>query len=264
MTTTTPLDPAARRILALLVNLIRSVKTADPRTYIGYMEVHHQLGLSMQGLNWGVSLKNQGLEALAHWCLENNVPAITGLIINKDPDKMEPGIGYYQAFGRRNDDVMWWMEQMRESKSFDWNPYVETQENQSRPAAPTLETPLAADVNEVPPRIETTTYRILRDTQLAKIVKALHNYECQVCGETISLRNGERYAEAHHIQPLGAPHNGPDRFENIVCLCPNHHVEFDYGVCEINLSDLRQAPTHQVDPEYVRYHNQRIWNKSDK
>jgi predicted restriction endonuclease len=42
-----------------------------------------------------------------------------------------------------------------------------------------------------------------------------------VCGETIPLADGLRYAEAHHIQPFGAPHNGPDISENVICLCPN-------------------------------------------
>ena len=24
------------------------------------------------------------------------------------------------------------------------------------------------------------------------------------------------------------PHNGPDAIENMLCLCPNHHDQFDY------------------------------------
>ena len=30
-----------------------------------------------------------------------------------------------------------------------------------------------------------------------------------------------------HIQGLGRPHNGPDIIENMLCLCPNHHDQFD-------------------------------------
>lgn len=37
------------------------------------------------------------------------------------------------------------------------------------------------------------------------------------------------YAEAAHIRALGSPHNGPDVIENVLCLCPNHHVLFDNG-----------------------------------
>jgi hypothetical protein len=35
--------------------------------------------------------------------------------------------------------------------------------------------------------------------------------------------------EAAHIRPLGAPHNGPDTWDNTLCLCPNHHVPFDHS-----------------------------------
>jgi len=37
------------------------------------------------------------------------------------------------------------------------------------------------------------------------------------------------YAKAAQIRPLGAPHDGPDVSENILCLCPNHRVLFDHG-----------------------------------
>ncbi|MBT6251913.1 MAG: hypothetical protein HOI84_01280, partial [Flavobacteriaceae bacterium] len=30
-----------------------------------------------------------------------------------------------------------------------------------------------------------------------------------------------------HIKPLGRPHSGPDVKENLLCLCPNHHDQFD-------------------------------------
>jgi putative restriction endonuclease len=31
------------------------------------------------------------------------------------------------------------------------------------------------------------------------------------------------------MRPLGAPHDGPDTSDNILCLCPNHHVFLDHG-----------------------------------
>ena len=116
----------------------------------------------------------------------------------------------------------------------------------------------------VPERVETTTYRILRDTAKALCVKDLHQYECQICGHTIELPDGTRYAEAHHIRPLGAPHNGPDVIGNILCVCPNHHAELDYGVSPITLSALRSSKGHAVDPQYVDYHNQKIYNSKDE
>jgi predicted restriction endonuclease len=121
-------------------------------------------------------------------------------------------------------------------------------------------TPKALDL-EVPSteRVESTIYRILRDTAMALKVKHLHNYKCQICGHTIELPGGGRYAEAHHIKPLGEKHNGPDVIGNILCVCPNHHAELDYGVSTITISALTCFKGHEIDPKYIDYHNQFVY-----
>lgn len=126
-------------------------------------------------------------------------------------------------------------------------------------------TPKAFDIEEVvtPDRVLTQTFRILRDTELSRKIKALHKNTCQVCGETLRLSNGETYAEAHHIQPLGAPHNGPDVAENIVVLCPNHHVLFDYGAVRIAAKELRVVHGHVLGSTYVAYHNEVVVRTMD-
>ncbi len=115
---------------------------------------------------------------------------------------------------------------------------------------------------EPPPadRIAITTIRIVRDTTLARLIKDLHAHECQICGTTIELPDGSRYSEAHHIKPLGTPHNGPDVAENIIVLCPNHHAMCDYGVIHLQLPELRTHPEHEIGIEYVDYHNNLIRN----
>lgn len=102
-------------------------------------------------------------------------------------------------------------------------------------------TPAASDIQEpkVPGRVLTQTYRVLRDTDLARKLKALHKGACQICGQGLRLRNGDIYSEAHHVQPLGNPHNGPDTADNIVVLCPNHHVLLDYGAVRLDAAKLR-------------------------
>jgi len=120
---------------------------------------------------------------------------------------------------------------------------------------PPLPTPEASDREEPPSRIRTTSYRVLRDTEMAREIKRLHAHKCQICGHTIELPNGLCYAEAHHIQPLGSGHNGPDISGNILCVCPNHHAELDYGVAAISLTDLRHVKGHAVDQRHVDYHN---------
>lgn len=121
----------------------------------------------------------------------------------------------------------------------------------------------ACDLVEPPQRIETLTNRIIRDTALAQTLKALHEYRCQICGFSIELPDGSRYAEAHHIKPLGTPHNGLDVEGNIIVLCPNHHAMCDLGAISLNLGSLRLLPDHQIDRLNIDYHNSAIYRGTD-
>lgn len=117
-------------------------------------------------------------------------------------------------------------------------------------------TPVAADIEEPsnPGRVSQEVYRVLRDTVLARSVKQSYDYRCQICSETIELAFGRLYAEAHHLRPLGQPHNGPDVRENIVCVCPKHHVLLDYGAIMLDTNSLGH-----VDPKYIQYHNTKVY-----
>lgn len=84
-----------------------------------------------------------------------------------------------------------------------------------------------------PARVQTTVLRVVRDTALGRRLKMMHGYACQVCGTKLECEGGP-YAEAAHIRPLGRPHDGPDVLENLLCLCPNHHVLFDNGGFAVN------------------------------
>lgn len=114
---------------------------------------------------------------------------------------------------------------------------------------------------ESTPRRDERIQRIVRSTAVAERVKRLHKYRCQVCGEQLGTPGGP-YAEAAHIRPLGRPHNGPDIAENVLCLCPNHHVLFDqFGIAiqdDFELigfpGKLRTHPRHRIDVAHLRYH----------
>lgn len=123
------------------------------------------------------------------------------------------------------------------------------------PRASDIESPLTSD------RVLTETYRILRDTELARKIKAIHKNLCQVCRSGVTLKNGETYAEAHHIRPLGQPHDGPDRAANIIVLCPNHHVMFDYGAIPLEPERLHVVQGHVIGAEFVDYHNKVIFGE---
>ncbi len=121
-----------------------------------------------------------------------------------------------------------------------------------------LDTPKATDINDPPEttRIETTTYRILRDTALSREVKIAQQFKCQLCSKTIQLGDGSFYAEAHHVKPLGSPYNGPDTKDNIICVCPNCHVLLDYKVIK-----LEQSQIPNVSSVYINYHNNEIYGR---
>ncbi len=118
-------------------------------------------------------------------------------------------------------------------------------------------TPQASDIADPKEttRVKTEIYRILRDTALARDLKRLNRNRCQICGTTLTLNNGESYSEAHHIRPLGSPHNGADTADNIIILCPNCHVLCDYGAFVLQLNKLNIIPEHPIGNQNISYHN---------
>ncbi len=124
----------------------------------------------------------------------------------------------------------------------------------------TTASPEAADLEPPPPsRVQVTISRTVRDTALANSVKRIHEFNCQICGNTLVLADGSKYAEGHHLQPLGTPHNGPDVSGNIVCLCPNHHALCDFGAVRLSAAVLLQSAGHVVGAQYINYHNQFVY-----
>ena len=115
--------------------------------------------------------------------------------------------------------------------------------------------------SESPKRATQTVQRVIRDSKLGRQLKKLYDYKCQVCGLQIETDAGF-YAEAAHIKPVGSPHDGPDLIENLLCLCPNHHLMFDKGVFFVNedmtldgiTGSLKSHKSHKISPEFVGYH----------
>lgn len=134
------------------------------------------------------------------------------------------------------------------------------------------DSPTGSGVSEEPatyapaPRAQATVRRIVRDTAQARAVKKSYDYRCQVCGVRLEGRAGP-YAEAAHIRPLGAPHNGPDTRDNLLCLCPNHHVLFDFKgftlADDLTLIGIAGAlilrKGHTLSADHIRYHREHIF-----
>ncbi len=114
---------------------------------------------------------------------------------------------------------------------------------------------LASDLAEapLPARVPTTVSRIIRDTSLSMALKRIYEHQCQVCGVVLELPNG-RYSEAHHLQPLGSPHCGPDCRENLIVVCPTCHVKLDYFGIVLS-RDLLLIQLHHIADAFIDYHN---------
>ena len=99
----------------------------------------------------------------------------------------------------------------------------------SEQAIQTLETTLASNMKLDYQRVErskSTTNRLKRNPKISEKIKEIYGYRCQVCGVFLQAPSGP-IAIGAHLMPLGQPHNGPDVRENLLCLCPNHHDQFD-------------------------------------
>lgn len=128
------------------------------------------------------------------------------------------------------------------------------------PTPPSSADPIASDIDDAayPERRETILQRLIRDTATARALKRRYHNHCQICDLAVPLWEGLTYAEAHHIQPLGHPHNGPDSPSNMLILCPNHHAQCDLGAIRLDIASLRRLPDHVIDTEHIEYHNTKI------
>lgn len=130
---------------------------------------------------------------------------------------------------------------------------------------------LLRDAPESPGRVEQTVLRIVRQTALARAIKEMYEYSCQVCDTSLPTAAGP-YAEAAHIRPLGRPHQGRDDLSNLLCLCPNDHVLLDFGAITVSPETFRitgersregraliVAASHHIDPLNFDYHNEAIF-----
>ncbi|MFJ4518925.1 HNH endonuclease [Streptomyces sp. NPDC088770] len=110
----------------------------------------------------------------------------------------------------------------------------------------------------------------VRDGVIVKTVKQWYSNRCQMCGTVLRVPGPiGAYSEGAHIQALGHPHNGPDRVENLLCLCPNCHIQFDSGALYLTddldvidafthrpLHQLALDSRHDINITHVRHHRE--------
>ena len=137
--------------------------------------------------------------------------------------------------------------------------------------------PVWSRIAKPPKKSQVKIDRVIRSIYIKSEIKKRYLDKCFICEETIQVKKGN-YSEAAHIRPLGK--GGCDSFDNVIVLCPNHHVEFDYGMVtmmmvdkqtlkivhkneenEFNEKSVKLHPTHELNSEYLEYHYKKIFNK---
>jgi putative restriction endonuclease len=121
-------------------------------------------------------------------------------------------------------------------------------------------------------RSQSTTNRLKRNPKISERIKQLYNFRCQVCNVLLEAPSGP-IAIGAHIKPLGRPHSGPDVKENLLCLCPNHHDQFDalafsiepstqkiVGLKDFEGKSLIVDKRHMLGEEFLRQHWER-WTR---
>jgi len=134
----------AKALLTVLVETLWTADPGDPRTFITYSDTLKRLRIPYLGGNAGRILQDHGLDQLAEWAKDNQLPAITGLVI-RDAER-DPGAGFFRFYRKRNpDDLQWWLDEMRKAKAFDWGPFLSSDSGNppsTRQAPPVTLTPV--------------------------------------------------------------------------------------------------------------------------
>lgn len=118
------LNKASRRLLAYLVSRLPQVVPDNPDTFVTYKEVHEALDLQRRGPTFGVSLKSQGLMALARWTKDTGRPLITSLIV--EDKSREPGPGFFEFLQPGGDPpLQQWVAEVAASRDYDWSGVVD-------------------------------------------------------------------------------------------------------------------------------------------
>lgn len=124
----------------------------------------------------------------------------------------------------------------------------------------------SASIKNIPKKIKTSTIRVIRDTTKTKKLKIYYKNKCQVCKHNVAVN----YSEVHHIWPISE--GGDDDFDNMIVLCPNHHVMFDLAMIKFDeknysnvivldeklIKKIYFLKEHKINPKNIEHNNIRI------
>lgn len=99
---------------------------------------------------------------------------------------------------------------------------------------------------------------IIRNSSLVKKIKRIYDNTCQICETKLQIGKNIHYSEVHHIKPLGGTHKGLDKLGNMMCVCPNCHIQLDLGGIKLDIKAFKSL-RHNLDIEYILYYNKKIY-----
>jgi len=131
--------------------------------------------------------------------------------------------------------------------------------SQDRKTTPTL--PFATST-----KTKTIITQVVKESQYTQRIKKMYDFTCQICGTRLETPIGP-YAESTYIKPVGKPHDGPDREDNILCLCPNHRILFTFGAISISndftllgcTGVLKVQKKHKINIDFLKYHREHYY-----
>lgn len=220
------------RLLEYLVGHFQTgnISPDDPRTHLPYSKVLGELGFPNDGRTPGDSLNHHAMGGLAEWLYENNLPAITGIIVNKltDPERGGfPSKSYFAYHKRQDMDFEWQRDQIRRACNLDWNSELKK-----------LGVSLEGDFKlpeEVPETLiegakKTIAVNAYERNPAARnsCIKA-HGVKCTVCDfnfEAIYGERGKGFIHVHHLRSLAevGQEYEIDPVNDLRPVCPNCHA----------------------------------------
>ncbi len=124
--------PKGMRLLAFLAREIGRghILAGKPKTFIAYSEALSGMGIETQG-RAGQQLQREGLDELNEWTKANPLlPKIAGLIVDKKTRR--PSSGFAKSHGHDKADwESWWLAETAQAITFDWMPFLRSEDAES-------------------------------------------------------------------------------------------------------------------------------------
>jgi predicted HNH restriction endonuclease len=93
------------------------------------------------------------------------------------------------------------------------------------------------------PEVKERVSKYIERGSVGSLVKKALGFRCQVC-EVLGQKplgfvkkNGEHYAEAHHVMPVSELQVGSLTASNIMVVCANHHRQMHYGGVDVEVRE---------------------------